>query len=49
MQITLFQGYTIAGPVLSGSSAPSVAATSGPMTDGPPAKTQTVDAHPLNR
>jgi hypothetical protein len=46
MQITLFQGYTIAGPVLSGSSAPSVAATSGPMTDGPPAKTQTVDAPP---
>ena len=46
MQITLFQGHTAGDPVLSGSSAPTVAATSGPTTEGLPAKTQTVDTPP---
>ena len=46
MQITLFQGHTAAGPVLSGISAPTVAATSGPTTGGIPAKTQTADTPP---
>jgi hypothetical protein len=46
MQITLFQGHTTADPVLSGSSAPTVAETFGPTTEGLPAKTQTVDTPP---
>jgi hypothetical protein len=46
MKITVFQGHTTGDPVLSGSSAPTVTATSGPTTEGLPAKTQTVETPP---
>jgi hypothetical protein len=46
MQLTLFQGHTAAGPVLSGINASNVAATAGPTTGGLPAKTQTADTPP---